>query len=188
MSLQTLWRLSLWAAYPLVIFFGLRYLQVREMAVLLLLIFLLRHVQDVRRFVRTLTPVDLIVFISILALAAASAILNSEPLLRLYPVAMSLGMLASFAYTLRHPPSMIQRIAGSKVHMDAATAEYMRQVTQAWCLFLAGNSVAAAYTAIFSSQDVWALYNGLISYLLMGLLFVGEWLYRRQHLRRAEQP
>jgi uncharacterized membrane protein len=30
-----------------------------------------------------------------------------------------------------------------------------------------------------ASRAAWALYNGLLSYLAMGALFAGEWLYRR---------
>jgi uncharacterized membrane protein len=36
----------------------------------------------------------------------------------------------------------------------------------------------ALYTALFTSMATWTLYNGLIAYLLMGLLFAGEYLVR----------
>jgi uncharacterized membrane protein len=46
-------------------------------------------------------------------------------------------------------------------------------------LFFIGNGLIALYTALFASFDAWALYNGAIAYGLIGLLFGGEWLFRR---------
>jgi len=40
-------------------------------------------------------------------------------------------------------------------------------------------------TARFASLQTWTLYNGLIAYLLMGVLFGGEWLLRRRLLLRS---
>jgi uncharacterized membrane protein len=56
---------------------------------------------------------------------------------------------------------------------------YTFRITQIWCAFFLINGTLAAYTALFTSRAAWALYNGLIAYLLMGALFAGEWLYRR---------
>jgi uncharacterized membrane protein len=43
----------------------------------------------------------------------------------------------------------------------------------------------ALLTSLWASTEVWALYNGLIAYLLMALLFAGEWLVRQRVQRRA---
>lgn len=48
-------------------------------------------------------------------------------------------------------------------------------------LFFLVNGAIALFTALYSSDKIWALYNGLISYGLMGMLFVGEWLVRPKH-------
>ena len=37
-----------------------------------------------------------------------------------------------------------------------------------------------ALITVFCEDAVWALYNGFIAYLLMGTLFLGEWLIRRR--------
>jgi uncharacterized membrane protein len=36
---------------------------------------------------------------------------------------------------------------------------------------------------MYTSLEVWALYNGLLAYLLMGAMFAGEWLVRRKVMR-----
>jgi uncharacterized membrane protein len=55
---------------------------------------------------------------------------------------------------------------------------YTRRVTEVWCAFFVLNAAAAAYTAIYATREAWALYNGVIAYVLMGTLFVAERLLR----------
>jgi len=56
---------------------------------------------------------------------------------------------------------------------------YTRRVTQVWTGFLVANSAIAAATAVWGTVEQWTLWNGLISYLLMGGLFIGEIALRR---------
>jgi uncharacterized membrane protein len=62
---------------------------------------------------------------------------------------------------------------------------YTRKVTWAWCGFFALNGTAALVTALWASERIWALYNGLVAYVLIGLLFAGEWLVRQRVMRDA---
>jgi len=59
-------------------------------------------------------------------------------------------------------------------------------VTQVWCGFFMLNGGIALATALWSSFEIWSLYNGLIAYLLMGTLFVGEYLVRIRTQKHAE--
>jgi uncharacterized membrane protein len=75
---------------------------------------------------------------------------------------------------------MIERFARlSCPELPLAGIQYTRRVTAVWCLFFILNGSVAAASA-FSTREWWLLYNGLISYLLMGALYLGEWLVRRQ--------
>jgi uncharacterized membrane protein len=98
----------------------------------------------------------------------------------LYPVFMNALMFALFAASLLRPPSAIERLARLR-HPDLPPEGvlYTRRVTQVWCGFFIANGSVAAWTAFAASKEIWMLYNGLISYLLMGVLFAGEWLFRR---------
>jgi len=99
--------------------------------------------------------------------------------MRLYPLFMNVAMLAAFAHTLWKPPSMIERFARLvEPNLPEAGVRYTRKVTWVWCAFLAGNGLAALWTALYASLEVWALYNGLIAYVLMGTLFGVELLVR----------
>jgi uncharacterized membrane protein len=114
------------------------------------------------------------------ALIAALLITGSAGVMKLYPVLMNLFLLGSFAFTLFRPPSMIFRfalLAKRSLRDDPKRREaeaYCRTVTVVWCCFFFCNACIALITAFWASDLVWTLYNGLISYILIGLLFFGE--------------
>ncbi|MDM3869856.1 hypothetical protein QSV34_00670 [Porticoccus sp. W117] len=106
---------------------------------------------------------------------------NHQQLLLWYPVLVNFLMLLVFAYTLMCPPSLIERLARIREpELPAAAVIYTRKVTLAWCVFFALNGLVAAVTAVWANLEVWTLYNGLIAYLLMGLMFVIELAVRRR--------
>lgn len=177
--------IGLGIAYPLAVYFGLQVMQPRTLGALLLAVLLLRHGLALRRFAAAAGRLEWLLFAALAALAASVVAFDSADLLLLYPAGVSACLLLIFGRTLLHPPSMIERIARlSEPDLPPAGVRYTRRVTQVWCgFFLANGSVALA--TVFTSREAWALYNGLIAYLLMGLLFAGEWLVRRR-VRRLD--
>ncbi|MDR1277160.1 MAG: AMP-binding protein [Treponema sp.] len=111
---------------------------------------------------------------------------NSPFFLKLYPVLLSLGLLCLFGTTLFSPPSMIFRFAllqdksikGSL--REGRVQAYCRKVTLIWCGFFILNGGIALITVFSGSSAAWSIYNGGISYTLMGILFAGEFLIRRR--------
>jgi uncharacterized membrane protein len=119
-----------------------------------------------------------------LLLAVMTYLSGSAHGLLFYPVVMNLGFLALFAFSLRNPPSVIEKIARRmEGELPHAAVSYTRSVTKVWCAFFLLNALIAL-TTVFTSQQAWALYNGLIAYLLMGLLMFIEYIFRRRHKRR----
>ena len=63
-------------------------------------------------------------------------------------------------------------------------AEYTKNVTYIWCVFIFLNLIMSIIT-FFLSDEIWLWYNGCISYMLMGALFAIEYivriLFRRRH-------
>jgi uncharacterized membrane protein len=105
--------------------------------------------------------------------------------LRLYPVLVNAALLGVFAYSLIFPPSMIERFARmNEPDLPAQAIGYTRRVTQIWCVFFGINGAISLMTALWASPAIWALYNGLIAYLLMGLLLAGEYVVRRYFKRQ----
>jgi len=93
---------------------------------------------------------------------------------------VNLGLLVAFGATLAHGPSMIEKFARmSNPELGEHAVRYTRRVTQMWCVFFTLNGAFSAYTALFWTRAAWSLYNGLIAYVLIGVLLVGEvgWRY-----------
>ena len=101
-----------------------------------------------------------------------------------YPVAVNLLMLAVFGSSLFSEQSLIERLARLK-HPDLPPegVRYTRRVTQIWCVFFVFNAAAATWLLLSGRYEWWAAYTGIVSYILMGLLFAGEWLYRKTVLK-----
>ena len=133
---------------------------------------------------------------SVLFLAAGlfCFITGKEFFIKLYSVVINVTLLFVFGSTLFLKPSIIFRfatladksIAGSSYENQVKL--YCRNVTIVWCGFFILNGSAAALTTFadkifgLSPQEarrVWAVYNGGISYVLMGTLFVVEFIIRK---------
>ncbi|WP_263262141.1 hypothetical protein [Pseudomonas sp. RIT-PI-S] len=118
---------------------------------------------------------------SALAFCVAMAGLGDTQLLRWYPVLLSAGLLVIFSLSLRHGMPVAERLARlTDPELPPKAIRYTRQVTQAWCLFFLLNGLAAASLALWAPLAWWALYTGVIAYLLMGVLFAGEWMIRQR--------
>lgn len=163
--------------YPLAVYFGLQHWQPRNMGLLLAAVLALRLLLG--RNSAGVPTRSLLMGLLVFAVAVYWA--NDESLLRFYPVLMNALMLLIFGYTLISPPSLIERLARLRMpEMDSQGVRYTRIVTQVWCGFFVLNGAVAAWTATRASLAWWTLYNGLISYFLMGLLFVSEYLVRQR--------
>lgn len=174
--------LALTLAYPLAVYFGLQHFQPRVFGALLGALLVLRQWHSTRRLAAGLMTSEWISFAVLGAYTLIIVIGNSEFLLLLYPVIISLSLLWVFGRSLIHTPTVIERIA--RLHepdLSPAGVIYTRHVTQAWCAFFIVNASIAIGT-MFASREAWLFYNGFLAYLLMGLLFAGERLVRK-HIR-----
>ena len=118
-------------------------------------------------------------------LAAVSYWRGSTVAVLYYPALVNAALLVVFAASLFRPPSVVERIARLRdPELPPAAVVYTRRVTLAWTVFFALNGAAALYTARFTPLETWALYNGLIAYLLIGALFAVELAIRSVVKRR----
>ncbi|HEY4343913.1 MAG TPA: hypothetical protein VGN05_06195 [Parvibaculum sp.] len=128
-------------------------------------------------------PVPVEMTLCLIAVAAGELLVGSfdpELAARLYPVFMNATMLFAFALTLWKTPSMIERFARiAEPDLDAHGVAYTRKVTWAWIAFFIVNGGIALWTALHGTWLQWGVYNGGISYVLAGGLFVVEFAIRR---------
>lgn len=101
-----------------------------------------------------------------------------------YPVAVNALMLAVFGGSLFAKQTVIERLARLQ-HPDLPPegVRHTRRVTQIWCGFFVFNGAVAAVLALWQWYDWWVVYTGIVAYVLMGVLFAGEWVYRKLVLK-----
>ena len=176
-------------AYPIIVYFGLRCFDVRNIAIALIIFALIRLLQIRRQeFLSSGTPQAYLVVGALLVVGISALASNSPILLQYYPVCLSGFMLALFSYSLFRPPSVIEQIARIKEsNFPDSAISYTRKVTIVWCGFFVINGAIALLTVLYASVEIWALYNGFISYLLIGMLIAGEYIVRRR-VRGSPSP
>ena len=162
--------------YPVAVYFGLQYIEPGILAAFFAIIFIVRHLNSPAK--RGTIPHANIVLVTVLSLLLFSMFANSALALKFYPVVMSLSFLAIFGYSLYKPPSVVEIIARLRDELDDDGIAYTRRVTQVWCGFFIVNALIATVTIFLENEQVWLVYNGLISYVLMGLLMAGEFVVR----------
>ncbi len=135
---------------------------------------------------RKLNPKNLISSIFFLLAGTACFATNSALFLKLYPLAVCGTFFFVFAMSLASPPNIIFRLAtlqdksilGSP--FKGRVEAYCKKVTLVWLCFFALNSAAAVWTAFWASERVWAVYNGGVSYIIMGIIFAIEFIVRKR--------
>ncbi len=112
-------------------------------------------------------------------LALLIAVFEQEIFLKLYPVIMNSIVAFTFVFSLRGQP-LIEKFA---IKMGYAPSEelkqYSRKSTIAWSIFLSCNLVCSIVT-VFLSTKVWIFYNGLLSYIFIGIAMLIEFIVHRR--------
>ncbi len=169
-------------AYPILVYFGLGILDIRAMAAVLLGVIILRSA-----VIPNTKAIQKWGILAGTAIIAVLVFMFNDPLyLKLYPVMMSALMLGIFSASLIAPPSIVETFARLQFKgkdLPAYVVVYSRRVTKIWCGFFAMNGLIALYTVILPIE-IWTIYNGCISYLLMGCLFAGEFLFRHFMMKK----
>lgn len=166
--------IALSLGYPLLVYATLGRFEPRWLSLLLFALALLRAIGTRSRFWLWASAGT--------GLLAGWTLLSNAALpLKLYPVLVNAALLLVFGLSLRFGPPVAERLARLREpDLPPAAVAYTRRVTQVWCAFFVLNGGAALFTALYASERVWALYNGLVAYALIGTLFAVEWLVRQR--------
>jgi len=170
---------ALFIFYPVAVYAALRYGGVRIAALVAAVILGYRLLGRLRDD-HGLKKILVLECLAIAAIIVFSMIFNSDLMLRLVPAGISIAILSSFGLSLFSDKPLVERFARiKKPDLPGAEVAYCRTVTWVWTVFLFFNTLAVLYVAIFASREVWALYCGLVGYVLIGLLFSIEYVIRR---------
>ncbi|WP_416192504.1 hypothetical protein [Neisseria sp. CCUG12390] len=164
-------------AYPLVWYYGRGHGVFYWLAAAMCFLWLVRAAVGKTRSQRSIALVLAVFF-------AAVIFFRRPDSMYWYPVAISLLLLAVFVASLFSGQSAIERLARlQQPDLPPEGVAYTRKVTQIWCGFFVFNAAAAALLAASDQHDWWAVYTGIVSYILMGALLGGEWVYRKTVLK-----
>ena len=87
---------------------------------------------------------------------------------------------------------LISRFASlERGDLEPVLARYTRRLTAIWTAFFLAMATLAAVLALLADGHTWSLFTNGLSYLLMGVLFFGEYAYRRlrySEFRHASLP
>ncbi len=173
--------------YPVAIYFGDSYLRPADMLAGLLFLLALRLLIHAR-LSRRHRSLDVAVAVFLAAGAVASVLWLphfSMRWLKLYPALFDVAVFAAFFGSLFTHRPLVERFARALQHgeLPQQAIAYTRNVTRAWSAVMAGITLVALYTACCTPTRVWSLFNGVLVYAILGLVFGIEYTLRR-HLRR----
>lgn len=167
-------------AYPFIVYFGIKFFPPGFFGLLLLLLLAMRFGVLVKAERRILLPV-LVVF---LGYSLVTTILNSASMLLYYPALVNFSLLVTFASSLRQEEPLLLRIVRAKgATISAHTPGYLYKLTAVWAVFFAINGLISLWTSTLSVA-AWTLYNGMLSYCIVGVLIGGELLFRHFYIKR----
>ncbi len=169
------------AIYPVIIYFGLNHFGPRTLA-LIFIVALFVRAWLWEMFTR---PEKIIYVILVGGLCLFAAWIQSEQLLRYYPVLMNFAIASFFAVSLFSDKTLIERFASVfERKIDDRAKIYMTRLTIIWALILSINGVVSFYTACCLSLQQWAIYNGVIAYIIFIVISLMELLVRRNYKKR----
>jgi uncharacterized membrane protein len=171
--------------YPAIVYFALTRMGAREVAWLLVPALAAATVARLPRERRQRSLRALATPAAMALLIALTALLDDDRFLLAMPVLVNAILLAGFAGSLLGQMPLVERFARTQV--DDLTAEevgYCRAVTWSWSAFFVLNGGIAALLALLAPLSWWALYTGLLSYLLIGLMGATEYVIRKYRFGR----
>ena len=167
------------AAYPFLVYYGKDKVDSLWITGGLLLLWGIKSLLSGQRWQQIVT-------VALLACVTLFSLTDRPGFLYFYPVVINAVLLAVFAGSLFTSMSVVERIARSREpDLPESGVRYTRKVTQLWVGFFIVNGSITYLLGAAGYTRAWSLYTGFISYMLMGLLFAGEWIYRQYHKRKT---
>jgi len=170
--------------YPLLVYAGLLFFEPRVLVVVTGGLLLARAASGWRSWyrrdvLRVMMPVSLVASVLVVA-----AVFNDGRAFLFVPALVNGALLIGFGRTLRRGPSMIETYARLRhPEMPASRGPYLRAVTGVWCVFFAVKMTISGLLALYGTLEAWTVYNGILSYVLIGVLLAAERVYRYWRFR-----
>ena len=187
-NLLNLFLSGLFFLYPILVFIGLRYIEPIYITITILFLVFIRLIilHNLNNFpLKRYVKFGMILIVPIIFLGA---LYKEYDTVKLYPVIMNLALFIGFSVSLRSNATPIIEIIARKMQktkndFTLKATEYTRKVTIVWTIFFICNTLVSSYTVVSGDLEVWTVYNGLISYLIIGTIFGIEYIIRRRVIK-----
>jgi uncharacterized membrane protein len=110
------------------------------------------------------------------------------------PILLPVALLILFARSLRASSvPLITRFAAAMRNvapeqLPPELSSYTRKVTIIWVVTLSGLTLSALWSAAFATPETWSWLTNVVHYLIMGVLFLCEYIWRRVKFRGLAHP
>lgn len=171
--------ITLMIAYPIVAYTVLWLKQPLFIITYLLFIFFLIAVEKCRDK-KWASGISLLIFIGIISVFIQQGYI--QHLFYLPPILILITLFLLFSQSLLNGKTPLitryARLLGEEP--NERRLRYNRSLTMVWTVFILLMLITSIVLAIFSSVDTWSLFTHVVSYILMGMLFVIEFFYRKR--------
>jgi len=177
-------------AYPFVVYLGLSRWNVRTVSIVLVGLLLGSALLRARGLDRARLRDAIVPIVPVIVLATIAGALDRTWALLLVPVIVNLGLLTTFAASLRvGRVPMIERFARLREpELPAGGVDYCRAVTRVWIGFFAINAAISGALALWAPFTWWAAWCGALAYGCIALVFAIEIIVRRRRFGPARGP
>ena len=105
---------------------------------------------------------------------------SSQDVYFLPPIAINyfIGMIFLKSLMKNSTPLIERYMLLLEGEVDAKERKYARWFTTLWAFVLLSLAVETAVLAMFASHEIWSLFTNFINYLILGLMFLFEYLVR----------
>jgi uncharacterized membrane protein len=167
-------------AYPAVVYYGLTRFESRQVVWVLLPAVVITALARVPVQRRAAYRDALKIPAGMAALLLLAGLFDDRRFMLAMPVLISAVLLLGFAGSLLTAMPIVERFARAQVaELSLAEVVYCRQVTVAWCVFFVVNGGVAGWLALSGPLGAWALYTGVIAYVLIGAIAATEYVIRK---------
>jgi len=127
--------------------------------------------------------------LGLICILSLGAWFQQSAMIKLVPIIIHVSLFIIFYQSLRSGEPLIEKFARLDFPVfPESMAKHCLQMTKIWVAFFCFNILLNIGLVAWASDGVWALYNGILVYVLIGLLVLGEYGWRRLKFPDLEMP
>ena len=173
---------SLFIFYPYLVYLGIKEGMVWFAPLVIASVYLVQGIKAKKTAIR-LNKLAVVLFIFL------GTYFFQEEVAKFMPVFIQLSLMVFFGKTLWKGPPLIERFVQFEFpEIPPVIVRYCRHLTIMWTSFFAFNVLACIVLALFAPVEWWALYTGVMIFLLSGLLMILEYIWRHFYFNLIDLP